>query len=498
MIRRYDSVLETIGHTPVVRLARLAPAGVNLYAKLEARNPMGSLKDRLALAVIEDAERRGVLRPGQTVVEATSGNTGIALALVCARKGYPLVVVMAENFSVERRRLMRFLGARVVLTPAAEKGSGMMRKAGELAAAHGWFLCRQFENPANAAAHERTTGPEILEAFADTKLDYFVAGCGTGGTIAGVARVLRRHSPDTVVVACEPDNSPMLGSGLPQPRDPAGDPASSHPMFRPHPMQGWSPDFIAPITEAALGERLVDRIVAVGGHEAMRWSRELACKEGIFTGITGGATLAGALLVAEGAPAGANILCLLPDTGERYQSTPLFADIATEMNEEELAISRSTPGARFDRPVPAAPARVPVAPDAGQVDAQAREFIEQALADPAAPVLMFALEWCEFCWSLRRLCAHYRIPLRSIDLDSVAYQANDLGGRIRAALTARTGIATIPQVFVGGELVGGCTDVIDALRVGHLQPRLRDLGVPFDDASRMDPGSFLPGWLQSR
>jgi cysteine synthase A len=496
MARRYDSILETIGDTPVVRLARLAPAGVNLYAKLEARNPMGSVKDRLALAVIEDAEQKGLLRPGQTVVEATSGNTGIALALVCARKGYPLVVVMAENFSVERRRLMRFLGARVVLTPAAQKGSGMMRKAGELAAAHGWYLCRQFENPANAAAHERTTGPEILEAFADTKLDYFLAGCGTGGTIAGVARALRQHSPATVIVACEPDNAPMLGSGLPQPRDAAGAPAGSHPSFRPHPMQGWSPDFIAPITEAALGDGLVDRIVAVSGHEAMRLSRELACKEGIFTGITGGATLAGAMIVAESAPAGANILCLLPDTGERYQSTPLFADIATEMTAEELAISRSTPAARFDRPAPAA--ATPPAAAAVPVDAQAQDFIERALTDPGAPVCMFALEWCEFCWSVRRLCAHYRIPLDSIDLDSVAYQADDLGGRIRAALTARTGIATIPQVFVGGQLIGGCTDVIDALRGGRLQSRLKQLGVPFDDASKAEPGSFLPGWLQSR
>ncbi|HVS24970.1 MAG TPA: pyridoxal-phosphate dependent enzyme, partial [Gammaproteobacteria bacterium] len=284
MGKRYDDVLETIGRTPVVRVRRLAPAGVNLYVKLEARNPMGSVKDRLALGVIEDAERTGKLRPGQTVIEATSGNTGIGLAMVCARKGYPLVVTMAENFSVERRKLMRFLGAKVVLTPAAEKGSGMLAKAVELAEKHGWFLCRQFENEANPNIHSATTAEEILADFADTRLDYWVTGYGTGGTLKGVARVLKARSPSTKIVVCEPDNTQMLGSAIPQPRAADGTPAGSHPLFRPHLMQGWSPDFIPKLTEDAVAAGLIDRVLPVNGGEAMRLARELARKEGIFVG----------------------------------------------------------------------------------------------------------------------------------------------------------------------------------------------------------------------
>src|SRR5689334_9072601 len=231
---RYQNILETIGNTPVVRLNRLAPAGVNVYVKVESFNPMGSVKDRLALAIIEDAERSGALKPGQTVIEATSGNTGIGLAMVCAQKGYPLVVVMAENFSVERRKLMRFLGAKVVLTPASQKGTGMLAKAVELAKTHGWFLCRQFENEANADVHSRTTAREILDDFAGERLDYWVTGAGTGGTLKGVGRVLREMRPDTKIVLTEPDNSPMLGSGIPQPRDADGGLTISHPLFRPH------------------------------------------------------------------------------------------------------------------------------------------------------------------------------------------------------------------------------------------------------------------------
>src|SRR6187397_2673237 len=248
----YDNILGTIGRTPVVRINRLAPAGTTMYVKCEFFNPLSSVKDRLAIAIIEDAERSGTLKPGQTVVEATSGNTGIALAMVCAAKGYPLVVTMAENFSVERRKLMRFLGARVVLTPAAQKGSGMLAKAVELAETHGWFLCRQFENEANADMHSRTTAPEILADFAGDRLDYFVTGYGTGGTLKGVARVLRKERPETQVVVCEPDNVPILSSGIPQPRLPDGTPSDSHPAFRPHLMQGWSPDFIPRLTEDPL------------------------------------------------------------------------------------------------------------------------------------------------------------------------------------------------------------------------------------------------------
>ena len=509
MTTRVNSVLDLVGRTPVVRLSRLAPSHVELYVKLEARNPMGSVKDRLALAVIEDAEARGLLRPGQTVVEASSGNTGIALAMVCARKGYPLVVVMAESFSIERRRLMRFLGARVVLTPAAEKGSGMMRKAAELAAAHGWFLCRQFDNPANPAMHERTTGREIIAAFADAPLDWFVAGCGTGGTVTGVGRALRGAGLRTKVAACEPDNAPLLASGVAQQRDADGAPSASHPLFRPHPMQGWSPDFIAGVTDSALREQLIDRFVPVNGADAMRVSRELARTEGIFTGITGGATLAGALQIAREAAKGTRILALLPDTGERYQSTPLFADVPVDMTDEELAISRSTPTARFDAPgVPPSPAKpasaaAPPAPTAAtaaatSADAEATATIETAIGDTQTQVVMFALEWCEFCWSLRRLFKQLAIPFRSIDLDSAKLQEHNLGNRLRGALTARTGIATIPQVFVGGTLIGGATDVIEALRAGKLQPRLARLGILFNTSENIDPRSFLPGWLHPR
>lgn len=344
----YDSILATIGRTPVVRIRKLAPTGVNLYAKLEAFNPMGSVKDRLALGVIEQAERTGQLKPGQTVVEATSGNTGIGLAMVCAAKGYPLVVTMAENFSVERRRLMRFLGARVVLTPAAMKGSGMLAKARELAQAHGWYFCRQFENEANADVHSRTTAVEILEDFRDHRLDAWVTGYGSGGTLKGVARVLRRERAGTRIVVCEPDNSPVLASGIAQPRAADGAPLESHPSFRPHPVQGWAPDFIPLLAEHAVAEGWVDEVRPVNGKDALRLARELAAQEGIFTGISGGATFAGALDVCRSLPPRSNVLCMLPDTGERYLSTPLFADISAEMDAEELALSRSTPGCRFD------------------------------------------------------------------------------------------------------------------------------------------------------
>src|SRR3990167_5344325 len=332
---KFDSILETVGRTPIVRLNKLAPAHVNVFVKVEAFNPMGSVKDRLALGIIEDAEKRGSLKPGQTVIEATSGNTGIGLAMVCAVKGYPLVVVMAENFSVERRKLMRFLGAKVVLTPAALRGTGMLAKATELAEAHGWFLCRQFDNEANADMHSRTTAPEILESFDGQRLDYWVTGYGTGGTLKGVSRVLKAQRPDIQVLVCEPDNSPVLGSGIPQSRFPDGRIRESHPSARPHLMQGWSPDFIPKLTEAAVAMRLIDRIVPVNGADATRLARELATREGIFVGTSGGATLAGTLQVAASAPEGTTFLCMLPDTGERYLSTPLFDGIGADMSDEQ-------------------------------------------------------------------------------------------------------------------------------------------------------------------
>jgi cysteine synthase A len=340
---KFNNILETVGHTPVVKINKLAPKGINLYVKSEAFNPLGSVKDRLALGVIEAAEKSGELKPGQTVIEATSGNTGIGLAMVCAAKGYPLVVTMAETFSVERRKLMRFLGAKVVLTPAAERGMGMVLKAQELAKTHGWFLTRQFENEANPDMHERTTGPEIVADFKGEKLDYWVTGFGTGGTLTGVSRVLRKERPDTKIIVCEPADAPMLSTKSPQPRNPDGSPAAANAAFKPHPMQGWSPDFIPKITAEAVDAGVIDRIITIAGADAMKWSRELAQKEGIFVGITAGGTFAGALEVCKSAAPGSTVLAMLPDTGERYLSTPLFGDIAVDMNDEELKVSNSTP-----------------------------------------------------------------------------------------------------------------------------------------------------------
>jgi cysteine synthase A len=344
---KFNNILETVGHTPVVKINKLAPKGINLYVKSEAFNPLGSVKDRLALGVIEAAEKSGELKPGQTVIEATSGNTGIGLAMVCAAKGYPLVVTMAETFSVERRKLMRFLGAKVVLTPAAERGMGMVLKAQELAKTHGWFLTRQFENEANPDMHERTTGPEIVADFKGEKLDYWVTGFGTGGTLTGVSRVLRKERPDTKIIVCEPADAPMLSTKSPQPRNPDGSPAAANAAFKPHPMQGWSPDFIPKITAEAVDAGVIDRIITIAGADAMKWSRELAQKEGIFVGITAGGTFAGALEVCKSAAPGSTVLAMLPDTGERYLSTPLFGDIAVDMNDDELKVSNSTPNYRM-------------------------------------------------------------------------------------------------------------------------------------------------------
>jgi cysteine synthase A len=340
---KFSSILGTIGNTPVVKIGKLAPPDTNLFVKIEAFNPLGSVKDRLALGVIEDAERSGKLKPGQTVIEATSGNTGIGLAMVCAQKGYPLVVTMAESFSVERRKLMRFLGAKVILTPAAQRATGMVNKAVALAQAHGWFLTRQFENEANADIHSRTTAREILNDFQGERLDYWVTGFGTGGTLKGVARVLANERPETKIVVCEPADAPMLASGAKQERKPDGAPAAGHPAWKPHPMQGWSPDFIPKLTADAVDMKVIERVIPISGADAMSWSKQLAQKEGIFVGITAGGTFAAALQVCKDAPKGSTVLCMLPDTGERYLSTPLFADIPVDMTEEELKIAGTTP-----------------------------------------------------------------------------------------------------------------------------------------------------------
>jgi cysteine synthase A len=353
---RFASILETVGNTPVVKIKRLAPDGIDLYVKIEAFNPLGSVKDRLALGVIEDAEKRGALKPGQTVIEATSGNTGIGLAMVCAAKGYPLVVTMAESFSVERRKLMRFLGAKVVLTPAPAGGTGMVQKANELAEANGWFLTRQFENEANADFHSRTTAKEIIADFAGQRLDYWVTGFGTGGTLKGVARVLAKERPETKIVLAEPADAPMVSSGAKQARNDDGSPAARHPSWKPHPIQGWSPDFIPKLTGDALDAGNVDRVITISGAEAMKTSQELAKKEGIFVGTSSGATFAAALQVCREAEKGSTVLCMLPDTGERYLSTPLFADVPADMTDEEKAILQSTP--TFAQPAVATPVGV--------------------------------------------------------------------------------------------------------------------------------------------
>jgi cysteine synthase len=340
-VARYDSIIDTVGRTPVVKVNRLGPPGVNLWVKIEAFNPLGSVKDRLALGVIEAAEKSGELKPGQTVVEMTSGNTGIGLAMVCAAKGYPLVLIMPESFSVERRKLMRFLGAKVLLTPAALRATGAIIKTIELAKKHGWFMTRQFENEANPAYHAKTTAREIVEDFRDG-LDYWVTGYGTGGTLNGVARVLSKEMPSTKIVVCEPSDAPMLSSHQGQERNADGTPATGHPAWKPHPMQGWAPDFIPKLT-GEVDMSKIHKVLTVSGPDAMTCAQDLAAKEGIFVGITSGATFAGALEIARQAPKGSNILAMLPDTGERYLSTPLFANVPVEMTPEEAEILRSTP-----------------------------------------------------------------------------------------------------------------------------------------------------------
>ena len=507
----YDNILSTIGNTPCIKLQKLAPQGVNLYVKIEAFNPGGSVKDRMAMAVIERAEATGELKPGQTVIEATSGNTGIGLAVVCAQKGYPLVIVMAENFSVERRKLLRFLGAKVVLTPAAEKGTGMLRKAEELAAAHGYFLPRQFANEANADIHTRTTAQEILRDFADKPLHYWVSGFGTGGTLRGVSRALKQANKAIQVIVAEPDNSPVLRSQLPQPKDGEGNIRESHPHFRPHLMQGWAPDFISPLTEAAVNSGYIDEIVPVAGDRSLQLAQDLARKEGIFVGISSGATLAAALHIAERSPAGTNIVCMLPDTGERYLSTPLFESIGEAMNADELNLSRSTPSCQFESAKPAtlkpnneSPAGAddcqvnpPATPnEMSALNPAARSFVENIIKSES--VVMFALEWCEFCWAVRKLFKALGVTFYSVDLDSVAYQKNNLGGKIRDVLKAKIKQPTIPQIFIGGEHIGGATELFEAFQSGRLIVLLQHHAISYDQSADINAQALLPNWIQPR
>jgi len=342
----HNNVCETIGSTPIIKLNSVAPKGINMYVKCEFFNPLGSVKDRLAIGIIEHGERTGNLKPGQTVCEATSGNTGIGLAMVCAAKGYPLVITMADSFSIERRKIMRSLGAKVVLTPAALKGTGMVEKARELAEKHSWFQTRQFENEANPAYHAQTTGPEILSAFAGKRLDFWVTGYGTGGTMSGAGKVIKQARPDVKIILCEPSSAPLVSNGIKQERRADGSPSSSHPSFTPHPIQGWTPDFIPDITERGL--HIADDLILVEPQDAIDMALRLGSQEGLFTGISGGATVQAAVQLAENVPAGSSILAMLPDTAERYMSTPMFASIESDMNAEETELSNSTPYAQFD------------------------------------------------------------------------------------------------------------------------------------------------------
>lgn len=342
--RLFDNITETIGNTPCVKLNdRMAPKGRTIYVKLEYFNPLGSVKDRLAIGIVEQAEKEGRLKPGDTLVEATSGNTGIGLAMLCAQRGYKCVLVMAEPFSVERRKLMRFLGARVILTPKSGKGTGMVEKARELAAEHGWLLCHQFETPANAKIHYDTTGQEILNDFEGTRLDYFVTGYGTGGTYAGAGKALREKRPEVKLCLAEPADAPLVASGHKMERRPDGSAEGSHPAFRPHPIQGWTPDFLAKVAEDGVKELGFDEYVPIPSGGAIEMAMMLCTTQGIFTGISGGASTWAAIEIAKKAPEGSVVLAMIADTAERYLSTPLFSQVSASMNEEESAISKSTP-----------------------------------------------------------------------------------------------------------------------------------------------------------
>ena len=334
----YKNILNTIGNTPVIKIKNLAPKDINLYVKAEYFNPASSVKDRLAKNIIDNAETDGSLKPGQTVVEATSGNTGIGLAMVCAAKGYPLVVTMPDSVSIERRKLMRFLGAKVLLTPGPEGGTGSYNKAQALVEKNGWFYARQFENPANADIHESTTGIEIVNDFKDLGLDYWVSGYGTGGTFTGVSRILRKEMPETKLIITEPDVAPLIASGIEQKRSNDNSPSSSHPEWNPHPIQGWTTDFIPYVLQESIDNKYFDENIPVTGTDGILWSKKLASKEGIITGISGGSTFAVAMSVARDANKGSNILCMLADTAERYMSSILFEQIDPEMNEEEIKI----------------------------------------------------------------------------------------------------------------------------------------------------------------
>lgn len=489
-------IYETIGKTPIVRLKKMLSKedtveGVEIYCKLESENPGGSVKDRLALGVIEWAEKHGELKPGQTVVEASSGNTGIGLAMVCASKGYPFVCVMAESFSIERRKLMRFLGARVVLTNPAHKATGMVIKAKELSDKHGWFWPNQFENQANAWIHRETTGPEIVQAFenAGKKLDHFVCAYGTGGTVFGVGSYLKEHSPGTKVHVCEPDNAPMLYSGIPTKYPEDDQPSSSfdvaHPVWRPHLFQGWAADFIPKLVDEATNAKVYDSVLHCGGGEAMKVCQELAVKEGICSGTSGGGVVAAALKLARESPEGTTILALVADTGERYLSTPLFENIPADMTEEEKEIAASTPSTP------------PPAPGLPAVEAESTEWIQKQIG--GHKVLCVMLEYCEFCWTLTGLLDALGVEYHRIDIDSFEFAKDNQGNKYRSALQEITGCKTFPQFFVDGKFIGGAVDACMMWKKDELQNLFRDAGIEggngnFNDYQG-DAFEFLPKWM---
>ncbi len=372
-----------------------------------------------------------------------------------------------------------------------------MQKARELAERHHWFLGHQFENDQNAVAHAKTTAQEILRDFEDLPLDYWITGYGTGGTLKGVASVLKAQSLRTKVVVCEPNNSQLLASPNRQARNDDGSASTSHPDYRPHIMQGWSPDFISQLTDQAQAEHLIDIVLAVDGNDALHLTRQLATREGIFTGISGGATLAAALKVAKVAEPGSTLLCMLPDTGERYLSTPMFENIIEGMNEEEAALSESTPNFRFDS-LPSPLPMMEVEEQEPLVSEMTQKLLKQLIYNPSKPVVMFGFAWCEFCWSVRKLFNSLSIPFTTVDFDAFSYRGGDMGEKLKATLVAQTGCNTLPQVFIEGEFIGSCTEVFDATINRKLFQKLSAAKVPYNQVLDIDPYTLLPGWIQSR
>jgi len=478
---KHDSILTTVGKTPLVRLNELAPNNSRIYVKCEAFNPMSSVKDRLALGVIEWAEKTGKLLPGQPVVEASSGNTGIGLAMVCNARKHPFICVMSEAFSIERRKLMRFLGAKVVLTNGAHKATGMMLKTKELSEKHGYFWPDQFSNEANAWIHSHTTGPEILEAMDGEKLDYFVTGFGTGGTLQGVGKYLRQHSPGTQIVVCEPDNAPMLLSGAGTEYNADRTITNPHASWRPHLLQGWSPDFIPKLVTEAVDAGLMDELVHIGSSDAMSTARDLARKEGVFTGTSGGGTLFGALEVAKSAPAGSTMVVMLPDTGERYLSTPLFADIPADMSAEEKEMA-GAPESTKPPPI--------VLPDISQEDT---DFVNNTNKDNK--VTVWAMQYCEFCWTIFKFFDAIKVPYTKINWDAIEYAENNQGNKYRQALQQVSGEVTYPQCWINGKFMGGAADACIKWKKGELQPLLDEAGIEYDKEFKGDPFQFLPNWM---